>query len=99
MSRQRVINSTAAVASATFDAGGCASIIVAADNLVGAEKVEVYVVEPVNENETAVYADGVVVELTPAQPQIVLEGGPRYLFSKTATTGDCAVDVFPRRLS
>lgn len=100
--RQRVIPaSTAAQATQLeFDSADKASVVAIAFALAGVETVSVFVRDEVAGAWQAVYVDGAALTLTATAPSAVLEGGPKYGFTKTATvSANAALDVYPRRLS
>lgn len=71
------------------------SITVSADNLQGAERVDLRVlVNGVLKQVTDIY--GTAVNLTAAISAVALEGGPDYVFVKTITTGLCGIFVSPK---
>lgn len=100
--RQRVIPAGIA-AQATqleFDAADKASVVVCAFGLAGSETCSVFVRDEVGAVWRPVYnSAGVAMTLTATSPDAVLEGGPRYGFTKSATVGAAGLDVYPRRLS
>ena len=100
MSRQRIIDSeTAAVPVAReFNAEGYASIVVEAYYLAGVETVSIYTQDPISGADFPVYVDGAALTLTVVAPAVVLEGGLRYGFTKSATAAEVSVDVIARRL-
>ena len=83
---------TAAAVSGVFDASDCDAIIVSADNLAGAEVVNLQVMCGANAKQVSdIYA--VAVNLTATCPAVALEGGAQYKFSKGITAGLCGVYV------
>lgn len=88
---------TAAVtAKAPFDTNGCSAVIVAADNLAGAEEVDIFVW--VNGGwETLVDSAGTAKKLTATITMLTLDGGPRYAVTKDTTAGACGVFVSRQR--
>lgn len=107
---------TAASTAATsqiFDSSQCDMFAVMADNLAGAETVQIFVLAGYtgagtqtqsagfgNSGGTPVvvtFADGTTpAVLTAACPVLPLEGGPRYVFAKSATAGLCGVYISPK---
>lgn len=79
-----------------FDASMLSALAVSAFNLAGVETVGVKVWDPIDEDWGDVYEDGAVLTLTATKPQAVLEGGPRYGFTKSATAASVNVVGNPR---
>lgn len=72
-------------------------MVIAADNLAGAEEVDIFIY--VNGGwETATDADGNAVKLTATIPTLTLVAGPRYAVTKDATAGACGVFVSKQRV-
>lgn len=87
-----VASQTGAKTSEIWDARACDSITVSADNLAGAEKVQLLVIAGATAKQvTDIY--GTAINLTVNCSSVALEGGARYQFAKDATAGACAVYV------
>jgi hypothetical protein len=83
---------TAAKVSPIQDARGCDAITVSADNLAGAEIVQLLVIAGSTPKQvTDIY--GTVINLTAVISSVALEGGAQYQFSKPVTAGPCGVYV------
>lgn len=93
---------TATATSAPFYTDQYDTITVSADSLGGAatystgERVTIFMVAGVT-NITVMLPDGVTpAMLTEAIPSLTLNGGPRYVFVKSATATLCGVYVDPK---
>lgn len=74
------------------------TVILAAENLAGAEEVDIFII--INGVEVVVTdAAGDPAKLTLAVPTCVLEGGPMYRVEKDSTAGACGVFAILRRTS
>lgn len=83
---------TAAATSPIFDARPTDSITVAADNLAGAEIVQLLVIAGNTAKQvTDIY--GTAINLTLNCSSVALEGGAQYQFRKDVTVGICGVYV------
>jgi hypothetical protein len=83
---------TGAVVSQIWDATACDNITVSADFLAGGETVTLQVVAGDTFKQiTDIY--GTVVNLTATISSVALEGGARYVFTKSATASACGVYV------
>ena len=73
------------------------SVTVSADNLAGAETVTLLVVAGLTARQvTDIY--GTVINLTALVSAVALEGGPDYIFVKSATAGVCGIYTNPKIL-
>ena len=83
----------AVTANQPFKSAGYQSVVVAADNLAGAEEVDLFM--KVGASWVAVpNADGDAPQtLTATNPMVELAGGPYYSVKKDATVGACGVFV------
>lgn len=81
-----------------YDSEGLDALVVTAFGLAGAESVGIVTIDRETGATATVYdGDGVAVALTATNPQITLEGGPKYGFTRTATAGSSRVVGHPRR--
>lgn len=85
---------TAAVANTAcigVNAVGYREVVIHADNLAGAEEVDIYL----NSNSTKIaiknYNTSAAAKLTADDPAITLVGGLEYFVAKDATAGSCGV--------
>lgn len=71
------------------------SVTVSADNLAGAETVQLLVVAGLTPKQvTDIY--GTAINLTATVSAVALEGGPDYVFIKSATAGACGIYTNPK---
>ena len=86
---------SAVTAKADFNSGAYPAVVIAADNLAGAEEADIFM--DVNGTwKTVVDLTGTAVKLTASITMVTLEGGPRYGVVKDATAGACAVVAIPQ---
>lgn len=90
------IASTTSAAETLLQTKNYDTVIIAANNLAGAEVVTISlhldgVEVPVTDSA------GAAVELTATAPSVALEGGPIYHLDKDITAGACAVYAYLRR--
>ena len=86
---------TAAVTSAPFDSQAADAITVAADELAGGETVTLQFLAGSTAKQVTLL-DGTPINLTSTLSGVELEGGPYYVFVKSATVSACAVYVTPK---
>lgn len=79
-----------------FDTAELSALSVVAFGLAGAETFGVKVYDFEAEDWDDVYVDGAALTLTATAPGVVLEGGPRYGFTKDATAGAAGLQGHPR---
>jgi hypothetical protein len=90
---QIIASQTAAVtAKASVETGAYGTVTFSADNLAGAEEVDLFV-NVGGTWKTLVDADGAAVTLTVNKTFATVEGGPTYAAVKDATAGACGVFV------
>ena len=82
---------TAANATAEANARGYTSIVLSADNLAGAEVVNIYI----HGSKAVTDSSGTVKTLTASIPAIELAGGVVYTVSKPVTAGACTIWMSP----
>lgn len=86
---------TAAVSNQTpYDAGPHSEVSFLAYGLAGAETITPYVAT--SGGWVQLYdSSGTAITMTATKPQLVLPGGPRYGFTKSATAGAAGLDAAP----
>lgn len=90
-----VAPTTLARTSSPFDTNQYDSITVSTDGLAGGETVTLQVLSGVVAKQvTDIY--GVAINLTATISAVALEGGPQYIFVKSATAAVCGVYVNPK---
>ena len=87
---------TSAVTTNPFYSDQYPTITVSADNLSGVEIVHLYSVAGSTLDQVVDPITGTPINLTATVKSVALEGGPRYVFAKSATVAPCAVYVDPR---
>lgn len=84
---------TSAVTSKPFTAFDADAIVVYADHLTGGETVNILVVVGSNTLQVLLADMVTPATLTATLQGLVLEGGPAYVFDKSATSSSCGVYV------
>lgn len=79
-----------------FDSANLSALVLTAFGLGAGESVGVKVLDEVNSTWGDVYDEGNVLTLTNTKPQVSLEGGPIYGFTKTATVAAVHLQGHPR---
>lgn len=83
------------VAGGTFDAGAYKWIAVSADNLAGAEEVDIYYYPGGTGWKPAINSSGTTQKLTASITTLILDAQYNYGFLKDATVSACGVYVTP----
>lgn len=89
-SYQSTDNNTTYNAPGKVHTSGYASVIISADNLAGAEEVDLYYSSG-GTAKLVINESGTTQKLTATISALELKAGPTYMASKDATTGDCGV--------
>lgn len=88
-----IVPTTDANLSGRFMAYDADTIVVSADNLAGAETVNILMISGRTTLQVLMSDNITPATLTAVLQGLVLKGGPTYLFDKSATAGACGVYV------